>query len=59
MPHYTPNTSLCRYYFTAIYMETTASPAVASSAGHGQAYLLTGHKWFTSAPMSDVSSSKQ
>ena len=32
---------------------TTARPATAR-AGSGEAYLLTGHKWFFSVPMSDV-----
>ena len=32
--------------------QTLARPVMA--AGRGQAYLLTGHKWFFSAPMSDA-----
>ncbi|WP_445114904.1 acyl-CoA dehydrogenase family protein [Acinetobacter sp. WZC-1] len=32
--------------------QTTARPIAAS--GRGKAYLLTGHKWFFSAPMSDA-----
>ena len=33
---------------------TTARPCSASSSGNGEEFLLTGHKWFTSAPMSDA-----
>jgi putative acyl-CoA dehydrogenase len=33
---------------------TEARPQVESEVGGGQAYLLTGHKWFCSAPMSDA-----
>lgn len=33
---------------------TQATPAVESEAGPGSAYWLVGHKWFTSAPMSDA-----
>jgi putative acyl-CoA dehydrogenase len=32
---------------------TTAIPEVHAAQGEGQAYRLWGHKWFTSAPMSD------
>ena len=32
---------------------TTAHPATARS-GSGKEYLLTGHKWFFSVPMSDL-----
>jgi alkylation response protein AidB-like acyl-CoA dehydrogenase len=30
---------------------TVATPVAADAVGPGQAYLLNGHKWFTSAPM--------
>lgn len=33
---------------------TFAIPAKAGCAGSGDAFLLTGHKWFTSAPMGDA-----
>lgn len=33
---------------------TTAEPAGGGSGGPGAEYLLTGHKWFLSAPMSDA-----
>jgi len=33
---------------------TMAIPVTAGRAGEGSPYRLTGHKWFTSAPMSDV-----
>jgi len=32
---------------------TIASPVDARDTGNGRAYALTGHKWFTSAPMCD------
>ena len=32
---------------------TRATPLDVGKTGIGQAYLLNGHKWFTSAPMSD------
>ena len=32
---------------------TIATPLEANKTGVGEAYLLKGHKWFTSAPMSD------
>lgn len=32
---------------------TIATPLEARKTGVGEAYLLKGHKWFTSAPMSD------
>ena len=32
---------------------TIATPLEAGKKGLGEAYLLKGHKWFTSAPMSD------
>jgi putative acyl-CoA dehydrogenase len=31
-----------------------ATPVTASRRGQGSPYRITGHKWFTSAPMSDV-----
>lgn len=33
---------------------TQASPIVPDKSGPGDAFLLVGHKWFTSAPMSDA-----
>ena len=30
---------------------TAATPCIGTEVGAGQGYLLTGHKWFTSAPM--------
>eukprot|EP00038_Savillea_parva_P023573 m.41616 g.41616 ORF g.41616 m.41616 type:complete len:595 (+) comp6159_c0_seq1:30-1814(+) len=33
---------------------THATPVDKDTTGAGQAYLLNGHKWFTSAPMSDA-----
>lgn len=33
---------------------TIALPAVPGSEGPGEGYLLSGHKWFTSAPMCDA-----
>ena len=33
---------------------TTASPCRAGESGAGKGYFLNGHKWFTSAPMSDA-----
>ena len=33
---------------------TTATPVVPGSTGEGATYELVGHKWFTSAPMSDA-----
>jgi putative acyl-CoA dehydrogenase len=32
---------------------TVAKPLDPSRSGSGHAFSLTGHKWFTSAPMSD------
>jgi putative acyl-CoA dehydrogenase len=35
-------------------INTTIATPLSSSAGNGAPYSITGHKWFTSAPMSDA-----